>query len=214
MGTKGEVTLCHICPPGYSLQHQARPEGRWGDVVIAFKNSIRISWIATMTCPGLTCLHLSVDHGERLGLHWCTILPTAGYVCQDFASAALLWSLKLILLSDSTIHAVWLYEFYDIHGWGYTKRWVVPHILHGILWTYFWTAMARKIWKWLDFLCLPFHGQKASPPDIFDSVGATSHVEKSIIQSGSISTCDAWWHWQGQRGDSWMGHPVCEFLLA
>ena len=42
VGEQGGVGLTQLCPPGYSVQHQARLEGQGGGVVVVYRDSLSI----------------------------------------------------------------------------------------------------------------------------------------------------------------------------
>ena len=71
--------------------------------------SVRVSRISVLLCPGLECLHLSVDQQDRVGIVLLYQFPHDPVLfllgLMNLSSIVLLKSLWLLYLGDFSIHA-------------------------------------------------------------------------------------------------------------
>ena len=109
VGEQGGVSLSQLCPPGYLVQHQGRPEGRGGGVAVVYRNSISLCGLPVQVTTGLECLHLVLGQRDRFGILLVYRPPRCSTdslaELTEVVAAALLKSPRLLVLGDVNIHA-------------------------------------------------------------------------------------------------------------
>ncbi|XP_061464713.1 uncharacterized protein LOC133376492 [Rhineura floridana] len=105
----GGINLSQLCPPGYSVQHLGRSEGRGGGIAVVYRSSIPLVRHPIQMANGLECLHITLGQRDRLGIllvYRPPCCPTASLTqLTEVVSDLLLRSPKLLVLGDLNIHA-------------------------------------------------------------------------------------------------------------